>query len=288
MSSPPLSVVTGAFGYTGRYITRLLLEQGETVRTLTRSPAFSSPFGDRVETRPLNFDDTGQLAESLKGADTLYNTYWIRFARGGITHDVAVGNTRTLLRAATEAGVRRVVHISITNASEDSPLPYFRGKALGERAVRESGLSYAILRPTQLFGYEDILINNIAWFLRRFPVFLIGGSGDYLIQPVSVKDVANLAVAAAGDIDDTVIDAVGPETFTFEELVRLLAKSSREPLSPAARAALYRDAGSQDHGRLASSGRGADQGRNRRPDGGTLGLSRTAHRLHPLHRMAGG
>ena len=109
----------------------------------------------------------------------------------------------------------------------DSPLPYFRGKALGERAVRESGLSYAILRPTQLFGYEDILINNIAWFLRRFPVFLIGGSGDYLIQPVSVKDVANLAVAAAGDIDDTVIDAVGPETFTFEELVRLLARRVR-------------------------------------------------------------
>ena len=219
-----ISVVTGAFGYTGRYIAQRLLDEGATVRTLTRNSAASSPFGDQVERYPLDFDAAGQLTESLRGADTLYNTYWIRFARGGVTHDTAVRNSRALLNAAVEAGVRRVVHISITSASEDSPLPYFRGKALVESAVRESGLSYAIVRPTVLFSTEDILINNIAWFLRRFPVFPIGGSGEYPIQPVLVDDVARLAVDAGAGSGDVALDAVGPETFTFEEMVRLLAR----------------------------------------------------------------
>ena len=219
-----ISVVTGAFGYTGRYIARRLLDQGSQVRTLTRTPASGSPFGDQVEVRPLNFGDPQGLVASLEGADILYNTYWVRFARGGVTHDTAVENSRALLRAAAEAGVRRVVHISITNATQDSPLPYFRGKALAEMAVRDSGLSYAIVRPTVLFSPEDILINNIAWFLRRFPLFPIPGRGGYPVQPVFVDDVAQLAIEAGARSDDVAIDAVGPEMFTFEEMVRLLAR----------------------------------------------------------------
>ena len=224
MDPNKLSVVTGAFGYTGKYIARRLLEQGSRVRTLTRTPVSRSPFGEDVEVRPLDFGDPPQLVASLDGADILYNTYWVRFARGGVTHDTAVENSRALLQAAVEAGVRRVVHISITNATQDSPLPYFRGKALAEMAVRDSGLSYAIVRPTVLFSPEDILINNIAWFLRRFPLFPIPGRGGYPVQPVFVDDVARLAVEAGKGVDDVAIDAVGPETFTFEEMVRLLAR----------------------------------------------------------------
>ena len=224
MGQPSISVVTGAFGYTGKYIARRLLDQGSRVRTLTRTPVSRSPFGEEVEVRPLDFGAPPQLVASLEGADILYNTYWVRFARGGVTHDTAVENSRALLRAAVEAGVRRVVHISITNATQDSPLPYFRGKALAEMAVRDSGLSYAIVRPTVLFSPEDILINNIAWFLRRFPLFPIPGRGGYPVQPVFVDDVARLAVEAGTGVDDVAIDAVGPETFTFEEMVRLLAR----------------------------------------------------------------
>ena len=224
MGRPGISVVTGAFGYTGKYIARRLLDQGSRVRTLTRTPISGSPFGDQVEVRPLDFGDPPQLVASLDGADILYNTYWVRFARGGVTHDTAVENSRALLRAAVEAGVRRVVHVSITNATQDSPLPYFRGKALAEMAVRDSGLSYAIVRPTVLFSPEDILINNIAWFLRRFPLFPIPGRGCYPVQPVFVDDVARLAIEAGSGVDDVAIDAVGPETFAFEEMVRLLAR----------------------------------------------------------------
>ena len=226
MDGQHLRVVTGAFGYTGRYIAQRLLDDGVPVRTLTRNPASASPFGDLVERRPLDFDDAGQLIENLRGAVTLYNTFWIRFARGNVNHDTAVRNTRNLIDAAVAAGVRRIVHISITGAWAESPLPYFRGKGLVEDAIRESGLTYSIIRPTVIFGREDILINNIAWFLRRFPVFPIAGRGDYPVQPVFVDDVARLAVDTAPGDDNVTLDAVGPETFTFEELVRAIRQTS--------------------------------------------------------------
>jgi len=217
-----LNVVTGAFGYTGRYITSKLLSMGKEVRTLTGHPNRVSPFGNRVKAFPLRFDAPEELAENLRGATTLYNTYWIRFPRGKVTFDSAVENTKILIKAAEQAGVRQVVHISITNASPDSPLAYFKGKALAEQAVAGSGLAYAILRPTLIFGAEDILINNIAWFLRKFPFFAIPGTGNYPVQPVHVKDLAEAAVGAAELCKNTVQDCVGPEVFTYEQLIRLV------------------------------------------------------------------
>ena len=74
------------------------------MRSLTRNPASFSPFGDRVERHPLDFEDSEQLVKSLEGADTLYNTFWIRFSRGPVNHDLAVRNTRNLVDAAVSAG----------------------------------------------------------------------------------------------------------------------------------------------------------------------------------------
>jgi len=224
METPEVNVVTGAFGYTGQYITRRLLARGVRVRTLTGHPGRPNPFGPQVRVYPFHFDRPTELVRSLEGATTLYNTYWVRFNYGAVTFERAVENTRTLIRAAEEAGVRRLVHISITNASPDSPLPYFRGKGLVEEAVKGSRLSHAIIRPTVIFGAEDILINNIAWLLRRFPVFAIFGRGDYRLQPVYVEDVADLAVETGRREDNLVVDAAGPEVYTFEELVRLTAE----------------------------------------------------------------
>lgn len=220
----PLAAVTGAFSYSGKYITRRLLAAGAQVLNLSGSPHRPDPFNGRVQTAPFNFDHPEALAASLQGVDTLYNTYWVRFDHAESTYTRAVANTRTLLHAAQAAGVRRFVHISITNPSASSPLPYFKGKADLEEAVRSSGLSYAILRPTVIFGLEEILINNIAWLLRRFPAFTIPGSGKYALQPIYVEDLAALAVQAAGSSQDMTLDAVGPEIYTFEALVRLLAQ----------------------------------------------------------------
>jgi uncharacterized protein YbjT (DUF2867 family) len=218
-------IVTGAFGFTGRYLTRLLLSRGRRVRTLTGHPNRRNPFGESVEAVPFNFDRPDDLARSLEGAETLFNTYWVRFDYGASTYERAVENSRILIRAAAQAGVRRFVHVSISNPSEDSPFHYFRGKALVERALRESGVSYAILRPTVIFGLEDILINNIAWMLRKFPVFAIPGSGDYRMQPIFVEDMAAMMLERAAAQDNTISDAVGPEALTFNELVAMLARA---------------------------------------------------------------
>jgi NADH dehydrogenase len=141
MDNNGISVVTGAFGYTGRHIAQLLLDRGEQVKTITSHPDRTNPFGDRISVAPYNFDNPAALVESLRGASTLYNTYWARFSHGQITYDKAVQNSRTLIKAAKAAGVQRIVQITVTHASEISPIPYFKGKGQVEKAVIQSGLS---------------------------------------------------------------------------------------------------------------------------------------------------
>jgi uncharacterized protein YbjT (DUF2867 family) len=223
--------VTGAFSYSGKYITKRLLERGDEVITLTGHPNRPDPFGGKVKAYPLDFDEAG-MRRSLQGVDVLVNTYWVRFDKGENTQPRAVENTRKLVNAAKAAGVKRMVHISITNPSSESHLPYFWGKAANEKAVTDSGMSYAILRPTVLVGDEDILINNIAYLLRRFPFFALPGDGSYKLQPVHVDDVAALAVEGVYRTDSYVIDAVGPDIFTFKELVQLIGEKigAKRPL----------------------------------------------------------
>jgi uncharacterized protein YbjT (DUF2867 family) len=234
MAQGELHAITGAFGYSGKYIAQRLLDEGKTVITLTNSIHRRNPFGDRVQARPFNFDNPEKLTESLHGVSVLYNTYWVRFNHRTFTHADAVRNTMTLFEAAKTAGVERVVHVSITNPSEDSPLEYFRGKAQLEHALVESGLSYAILRPTVLFGKEDILVNNIAWALRRLPVFGVFGNGQYQLQPIHVDDLAQLAVEQGRQRTNAVIDAIGPETFTYRGLVETIGEiiGRKRPIIP--------------------------------------------------------
>jgi uncharacterized protein YbjT (DUF2867 family) len=220
-----LHVVTGAFGYSGKYIATRLLAEGHQVRTLTNSWKRSNPFGNQVEAYPYNFDCPDDLVESLRGAEVLYNTYWVRFNYSFFRHQSAVRNTLILFEAARKAGVKRIVHISITNPSQDSALEYFAGKARLEEALRAFDFSYAILRPTVLFGKEDILINNIAWTLRRLPVFGLFGDGSYRLQPIYVDDLAALAVEQGRGQENTTINAIGPETFTYRELVQTIGET---------------------------------------------------------------
>ena len=233
MQLSDIHIVTGAFGYTGKYIAARLLKEAVRVRTLTNSVNRANPFGGQVEVHPFNFDAPDKLVESLRGATVLYNTYWVRFNyKADFKHALAVENTRKLFDAAKQAGVHRIVHVSITNPSENSPLEYFSGKAMLERALIESGVSHAILRPAVVFGKEDILINNIAWALRHLPVFGVFGDGQYKLQPIFVDDLAALAVTQGKSRENRMIDAIGPETFTYRELVRTLGEiiGARRPI----------------------------------------------------------
>jgi NADH dehydrogenase len=211
--------VTGAFGYSGRYITKRLLAAGHEVITLTNSLQRANPFGEQVKAYPFHFEQPDKLRDSLRGVHALVNTYWVRFDHRLFTHGQAVANTKVLFTAAKEAGVRRIVHVSITNPDSASDLPYFRGKAELEAALKGLGVSYCILRPTVLFGKEDVLINNIAWSLRHLPAFGVFGSGEYRLQPIYVDDLAQAAARKAEGGNDEVLEAIGPEVFTYRELV---------------------------------------------------------------------
>ena len=224
MAEVETHVVTGAFGFSGKYIASQLLEEGRGVRTLTASLSRENPFKGRVEAQPFYFDDQPALIKAIEGASVLYNTYWVRFNHKTFSHAMAVVNTLKLFHAAKKAGVRRVVHVSITNPSEESPLEYFRCKAQIEKALVESGLSYAILRPALLFGREDVLLNNIAWALRKFPLFGVFGDGLYRVRPIFVGDLAKLAVEQGRGEDNAVVDAVGPQVLTYRGLVEEIAE----------------------------------------------------------------
>lgn len=216
--------VTGAYGYSGRYITQRLLHAGHEVFTLTHSPHRKNPFGARVPALPFHFHDPELLTRSLLGTDVLINTYWVRFDHELFTHAEAVRNTQVLFHAARTAFVKRIIHLSITRPDPESSLPYFRGKAEVEQTLRSLDISHTIFRPTVLFGLEDILINNIAWALRHLPVIGVFGRGDYQLQPIYVDDLAAAVVEKLECEQDETIEAIGPETFTYRGLIQTIAR----------------------------------------------------------------
>lgn len=220
MTSGRIAVVTGAYSYTGAAVARSLMQRGYTVRTLTnRSVPIGQPVGT-LETHRLQFGDIDSLVSAMAGADVFVNTYWVRYPYVGTQFDQAIRNSGVLFAAAREAGVRRIVQVSVSNASLQSPLAYYQGKAQVEALLRQSGVSYAIVRPTLVVGDHDILVNNIAWFLRRFPIFAMPGDGSYRLQPVTMYDNAEIIAEAALATADMTVDAAGPEVVTFAELVR--------------------------------------------------------------------
>jgi uncharacterized protein YbjT (DUF2867 family) len=219
----PTDLVTGAFSYSGAHIAERLLDAGRDVRTLTYHRDRPHPLRASVDALEYRFDDPAALARSLAGVSTLYNTFWVRFDHGKTSFASAIERSRMLFFAAKRAGVQRIVHLSITNPSLASPLPYFRGKALVEYALAESGVPYSIVRPTWIFGGErDVLANNIAWILRRMPAFALPGDGTYPVQPVHVQDLARICTDAGNATGNIVIDAAGPETMAFGDLVALV------------------------------------------------------------------
>jgi uncharacterized protein YbjT (DUF2867 family) len=231
---PQTDVVTGAFSYSGAAIARVLLAAGHRVRTLTGHPD-RAPADTPIDARPLDFSDADALCRGMAGAHTLYNTYWVRFPHGAVTHETGVSNSRVLFDAAARAGVKRIVHVSITHADPGSAYSYFRGKAAVEDHLKSSGVSYAIARPVIFFGGNGVLLNNIAWLLRRLPGFAVGGRGDYRVRPIHVDDMARLCAELGSREDNVTLDAVGPDSLTFLDLVTAIrtATGSHAVIVPA-------------------------------------------------------
>ncbi len=225
MANTSLHCVTGALGYTGKSVAQQLIAQSIPVRTLTNSQNRHNPFADKLDIHPLAFDNHAQLVESLQGISVLYNTYWVRFNHKLFTFDQAVKNTKALFAAAKEAGVKKIVHVSILHADQADDLGYYKGKHELEDELKALDLPYTIVRPGVLFGKGDILVNNIAWTLRRLPFFGTFGDGSYKLRPLHVDDMAALMINAANESESKTIDAVGPESFTYKELVQLIGET---------------------------------------------------------------
>jgi NADH dehydrogenase len=234
-------VITGAFSYSGAAIARELRAAGHQVRTLTGHPE-RAPADTDVDVRPLDFGDPDGLTRDLAGAHTLYCTYWVRFPHRDATRESSVTNSGLLFDAAARAGVQRIVYVSILHASPASRYPYFSGKGEVERHLTAAGVPYAIARPAILFGEStdrgaeaSILLNNIAWLLRHLPVFAIGGGGDYRVRPIHVDDLARLCISLAAQPGNVTVDAVGPESVSFKEMVLAIraATGSRCAVVPA-------------------------------------------------------
>jgi uncharacterized protein YbjT (DUF2867 family) len=195
---------------------------GHVIRSLTSHPE-KNRFGERVHSVRYDFEQPERMDEAFHGAETFVHSYYVRFPYAGDTFERAVDRAGILVERARRCGVRRIVHVSVSNASEASDLPYYRNKGRLERLVRESGLEFAILRPALVFGPGDILLNNIAWFLRRAPVVGVFGDGSYRVQPVALDGFGALiaeAVESAGS--GTITDVAGPIDYTYVDLVRLI------------------------------------------------------------------
>jgi NADH dehydrogenase len=220
-----LVVVTGAAGFTGKHIASAFLNHGYEIRSLVSNLNRPDPFQGKVRFLPYQFDDYEALKANLKGARSLINTYWVRFNYGEVNFDRAVENSRRMFQAAREAGVERIVHISVTNPSADPQLPYFRGKWILEQELIQLDLSYAVIRPTLIFGPADILINNIAYLLRKLPVFVIPGDGEYRLQPISIQELSDMVVRAESSSENLAVDAAGPKVYSYNEMVKMISRA---------------------------------------------------------------
>jgi uncharacterized protein YbjT (DUF2867 family) len=214
-------VVTGAFSNAGMAVAAELIRRGWFVRTLTNH---SPPTGSSIRATPLRFEPD-LLRAALNGADAFVNTYWIRFPYGGVTFETAVRNSRVLIEAARAAGVQRFVQVSVSNADENSALGYYKHKAVVDREVRESGLSYAIVHPTLIVGPKDVLTNNMAWFLRRVLVFAVPSGSGYRIQPILLPDVGRIIADAVEGTTSVDVEAAGREVVAFREYLRRLTRN---------------------------------------------------------------
>ena len=219
---PKRVVITGAFSFTGAAVASELSRRGWTVCSLTnrRRP----PGADHIASVPLRFESK-HLETVLSAADAFVNTYWLRFPYGGQTFETAVANSKLLIEGATQAGIGRFVHLSVSNAASNSNLGYYRGKAEVEAALRTSRLSYSIVCPTLIVGPRDVLTNNIAWFLRRFPIFPIPDGGNYRLRPLTLGDAGRIVADETESSETAQIDAAGPEIMTFREYVHTVARA---------------------------------------------------------------
>ena len=228
--------IAGGSGFIGRAIARRLASTGEIkVRVLTRNPDTARA---RLELPGVEFvrGDVGNpatLKDALAGASAIvdavqFDGYPIENPRRGFTFErIDYGGAAALIAAARQAGVAQFIYVSGAAADENSTHPGFRAKGRAERAIRESGLSYTIFRPSLVYGREDKVVNGLARAIRFAPVMGVPGTGRQNVQPVLVDDLAAcVALAVSGRGRNQTYDIGGPDLMTFDEMMKVIMDAS--------------------------------------------------------------
>ncbi len=225
-----LVTIFGASGFLGRHIVRALANEGWRVRAAVRHPNtahFLKPMGrvGQVQLLKANVLDDASVAAAVRGADAVINLVGI-LAESGSQRFAALhaDAAERIARAAAEAGVARLLHVSAVGASADSPSAYARSKADGEARVRAAFAGATIFRPSIVFGPEDDFFNRFAGLARFLPALPLIGGGHTRFQPVYVGDVAQAAARVLADplTAGKTYELGGPEVMTMKQVMQLV------------------------------------------------------------------
>lgn len=226
-----LITIFGGGGFLGRYVAQTLLGQGARVRVACRNANSANhikPLGNLGQVQLMDADvrKPASVARAVADADAVVNLVG-SFADMNAVQNIGAG---IVAKAAADAGVKALVHISAIGADAHSNAEYGQSKAGGEEAVHAAFPSAVILRPSIVFGREDQFINRFAGLIRMLPVVPVIGAATRF-QPVFVGDVAKAVAAALAHPDGRVLELGGPEIFSMMELNRWIAKViGRTPL----------------------------------------------------------
>lgn len=220
-----LVTIFGGSGFVGRYIARRMAKEGWRVRVAVRRPneaQFVKPYGAVGQVEPVfcNIRDDNSVREVLGGADAVVNCVGILNETGKSTFGaLQADGAGRIARLAAEAGIKRMVHLSAIGANAGSDSSYARTKAEGEAAVLAHQPDAVILRPSIIFGPEDMFFNRFASMATMGPILPVIGA-DTLFQPVYVDNVAEAAVKAVlGQAQPGVYELGGPEVSSFRDLM---------------------------------------------------------------------
>jgi NADH dehydrogenase len=228
--------VFGASGFLGRNAVRGLGKGGfgYRIRAASRNPNvanYLSPMGHVGQIQLLRCDvrNADDVARAVANSDAVVNLVGILYPSGGQTYEAMhVDAARSIGRAAREAGIKTVIHISTPGISPESESAYARTKADGEIALREEFPDATILRPSLVFGPDDNFFNKFASLSRFTPALPLIGGGHTRFQPVFVGDVAKAIVKCVDD-DSTrgkIYELGGPAIYTFKEMLQTILRET--------------------------------------------------------------
>src|SRR4051812_43259387 len=227
-----LVTVFGGTGFLGRRIVRQLLDHDLEVRAASRRPErTASMFEPNVAGLTLvraDVQNETEVIAALAGSYAVVNCVSLYVERGQDTFDALhVEAAARLSRLVRAAGVDRLAHISGIGADPASPSPYISARGHGEQVVQTAFPSAILIRPAVMFGPDDAFLTTLVRLVRLLPVYPMFGRGETKLQPVYVEDVADAVtrlIASTGATSQPYYELGGPQIFTYEELLRTIAR----------------------------------------------------------------